>query len=111
MDIWIPVLKADIVSVAFNETNGYLYVTNWTDSSIDRISEEGRPERFCGSSTKGYLDGTASLAKFIQPRGLAFDNKENIIVGDTTCIRRISKDGFVATIAGSGVTMLFGSYQ
>lgn len=59
-------------------------------------------EDFAGSGVKGHLDGPKELAEFNNPCQICFDQDGNLYVGDTDsyCVRRISTDGVVSTIAG-----------
>ena len=51
-----------------------------------------------------YLDGAAGSAQFYYPDGVAVDGEGNVLVADTYnhCVRRISPEGAVSTLAGSG---------
>lgn len=57
---------------------------------------------FAGSGIKGHADGPKELAEFNNPCQICFDKDGNLYVGDTDnyCVRRISTDGIVSTIAG-----------
>lgn len=59
-------------------------------------------ETFAGSGVKGHLDGRKELAEFNNPCQICFDQDGNLYVGDTDnyCVRKISPDGIVTTIAG-----------
>jgi len=59
-------------------------------------------EDYAGSGVKGHLDGKKELAEFNNPCQICFDEDGNMYVGDTDnfCVRRISPDGYVSTIAG-----------
>lgn len=59
-------------------------------------------EDFAGSGVKGHLDGPKEQAEFNNPCQICFDQDGNLYVGDTDnyCVRRISTDGIVSTIAG-----------
>jgi len=57
-----------------------------------------------GAGYPGVEDGRSRSASFSNPFGIAVDQKGNIIVADAgrcNCIRRISPEGAVQTIAGS----------
>ena len=53
-------------------------------------------------ASPGFVDGPGSRARFKQPRGLAWDQSGNVYVADSGnhCIRRVSPDGDVVTVAG-----------
>lgn len=59
-------------------------------------------EEFAGSGVKGHLDGPKETAEFNNPCQICFDLDGNLYVGDTDnyCVRRISPEGIVSTIAG-----------
>lgn len=60
---------------------------------------------FAGSGEEKYADGFGIAAHFNKPQGVAVSKNGNIFVADTDnhCIRKISPDGVVTTLAGSGV--------
>eukprot|EP00976_Prorocentrum_cordatum_P031317 637088-Prorocentrum_minimum.AAC.2 len=57
-----------------------------------------------GSQRHGYTDGQGSLARFCDPMGAASDLAGGAIVADMSNhrVRKISPQGGVATLAGSG---------
>jgi len=57
-----------------------------------------------GENGYGYKDGAASDAGFNGPDGVAIDGDGNVIVADmrSHCIRKVTLDGTVSTLAGSG---------
>ncbi len=57
------------------------------------------------SGSGGFDDGPLALAKFLRPNGIATDPQGNLYVADFGGhrIRRISVEGVVSTVAGSGV--------
>ncbi len=63
-------------------------------------------QTFAGSDLAGFLDGAARKAKFNRPSKLAVDNYGYLYVSDelNNRIRKISPDGIVTTLAGSGKT-------
>lgn len=69
---------------------------------IRKISPEGMVSTFSGSGKPGFKDGSGKEAEFNSPMALALDRKGNIFISDTGnhCIRMITPDGMVKTIAG-----------
>ncbi|NQU86988.1 MAG: T9SS type A sorting domain-containing protein, partial [Mariniphaga sp.] len=67
------------------------------------LSNEFPVGTFAGSES-GYLDGNIADAKFNIPNGLVIDNLENFYIADVGnhCIRKITSQGEVYTLAGTG---------
>jgi ABC-type branched-subunit amino acid transport system substrate-binding protein len=61
-------------------------------------------ETFAGTGVPGHRDGLAAEAQFNLPVGLTVDAAGNLYVFDwlNYCLRRISPDGVVSTLAGTG---------
>jgi len=59
---------------------------------------------FAGSGTPGNSDGPGASASFSEPEGMAIDAAGNVYVADlgNNMIRKISPNGVVSTLAGSG---------
>jgi len=87
-------------------SSGDVYVTDTQNCVIRKISL-GFVSTFAGSgpSACGSLDGVRTAAQFNGPTGIAVDANDNLYVADTVSnkIRRITPQGVVTTIAGSGV--------
>lgn len=94
----------------FNEPSGIvstpageLYLTEFGSQHVRRIAIDGSVLSLAGS-VAGYADGLGSAARFNNPRGLALDADGNLIVADqgNFRIRRVTRDGRVTTLAGTG---------
>ncbi|MDV6215472.1 hypothetical protein R1T15_13245 [Mucilaginibacter sp. L3T2-6] len=82
---------------------GYVYVADSGNGLIRKISPGGVVKTFAGSSD-GFADGTGTSAKFSLPLDVATDAAGNVYVADNynKRIRKISPEGVVTTLAGSG---------
>jgi sugar lactone lactonase YvrE len=88
-------------------SSGDVFVTDYGNCAVRKISGgivstlAGAGPAACGSS-----DGTATAAKFNGPAGIAVDASDNLYIADTVSnkIRRITPQGVVTTIAGSGAS-------
>lgn len=86
-------------------SNGTLYVADYGNSCIRAISTGAVVTTFSGQANNhGFLDGTATTALFNLPVGITLDATGILWVADTHnhAIRRITPDGSVFLVAGSG---------
>lgn len=84
---------------------GNVYVAGYSSMSIRKIYPNGLVTTLAGNSGySGPNDGTGSAARFKLPGGVAVDASGNVYVADTGnhLIRKITPEGVVTTIAGSG---------
>lgn len=86
--------------------SGYLLVADRIlerEDRLVRITPHGTAEYWVHGGC-GYEDGPRERAKFRSPEGLAVDASGNVYVADTGnhCIRKVSPDGAVQTLAGTG---------
>ena len=85
---------------------GNIYVADRINHRIRRISTNGTISTFAGTGTAGFAGdgGPATAARLNQPSGLAFDRFGNLYVADGVNyrIRRITPEGLISTVAGTG---------
>jgi len=85
--------------------NGIVYVSDRFSHTIRKIELDGRVSTFAGNpGISGDQDGDRTVALFNEPWGLCVGPEGNIFVADTrnNLIRKITPEGMVTTIAGSG---------
>jgi len=96
--------QSDLRGVAVDQNN-ILYVAASSTAVIYKITENGNVIAFAGSiDSHGYADGVGNEARFSSPAGLAVDQDGNVYVADSSNhrIRKITPDGNVTTLAGTG---------
>ncbi len=83
---------------------GNLYVADNGNNLIRKITPAGVVSTLAGSGEVGSANGAGSAASFNSPFGLAVDGAGNVYVADSgnNMIRKITPDGNVSTLAGSG---------
>lgn len=83
--------------------SGNVYVADSGSYKIRKVTPEGVVTTLAGSgSSSSYTDGTGAAAAFEGPISLTVDSSGVVYVVDSGKIRRISADGVVTTVAGSG---------
>lgn len=84
---------------------GNIYVAEY-GSRVRKVTPDGIITTFAGNGTLGYSGdgGLATQAQLSHPHGLAVDSAGNLYIADTTnnVIRRVSQDGIITTVAGTG---------
>ena len=87
------------------DLNGNVYVADYENHKIRKISSNGTVSTLAGSGTYGYADGIGTAAKFGYPAGLDVDSIGNIYVADeyNHRIRKITPNGTVSTFSGPKV--------
>ena len=86
------------------DADGVLYVADYYNYRIRKITPEGDVTTLAGSGTRTYADGRGAAASFRSPYGVAVDADGVLYVADTDShrIRKITPDGLVTTFADSG---------
>jgi len=84
------------------DSNSTIIIADSHNNKIRKITPSGVVSTYAGS-TRGLENGGLGLAKFYRPVDTAMDSEGNLYVADAKnhCIRKISADGNVSTIAGS----------
>lgn len=86
------------------DDEGNMYVSDFINQRIRKISSEMEVTTIAGTGIAGYQEGLAMDAQFNYPRGICLDDTGNIYIGDSWNhrIRKISTEGIVNTWAGGG---------
>jgi hypothetical protein len=74
-------------------------------SVIRRITTDGAINTVAGNGTRGFSgDGGSATEAQLDVLGIAVDNADNLFIADygNSRVRRVSPDGIITTVAGSG---------
>jgi hypothetical protein len=84
--------------------SGNLYVSDHGNHVVRKITSAGVVTTLAGSGSPGKVDATGAAASFTFPSGLAADSAGSVYLADTDnqVIRKITADGVVTTIGGTG---------
>jgi sugar lactone lactonase YvrE len=103
-------LSVDAPAASFNQpygvaidTVGNLYVTEWGNHTIRKITRDGLVSTLAGSAgLSGSDNGTGSIARFNIPSGVTTDAMGNLYVAEqgNSTIRKVTAQGVVTTLAG-----------
>jgi sugar lactone lactonase YvrE len=92
-------------------SDGALYVSDIQYHVVRRIGGDGRITTVAGTGEAGFSGdgGPATAAALSQPEALVVDNRGNLYIVDTGNyrVRRVSRDGTIATVAGDGGSVEF----
>lgn len=87
--------------------DGAIYVADSGNGCIRRLAMDGTVTTYVGQPNDGsYRNGRGAYARFGEPNTLVVDSRGNCIISDSKSlrVRRISPDGSVFLIAGSGAS-------
>lgn len=87
------------------DASGNIYVTDFENFIVRKVTASGEVSSVAGQTSAGYLNGVGDLAKFYGPNGVAADANGNLFVCDegNHCIRMITPEGKVTTYVGGGI--------
>ncbi len=80
-----------------------LYVCDFYNYTIRKITPDGNVTTFAGNGTRGENNGSANVATFNAPFGIAIDAADNLYIADQILIRKITPTGVVSTFAGNEI--------
>jgi sugar lactone lactonase YvrE len=85
--------------------DGNVIVADPNSHRIRKITPQGQVSTLAGTGEQGHRDGEGTVAQFFCPMGVALDGDGNVIVADSSNdrIRKITPQGYVSTLAGTGV--------
>jgi sugar lactone lactonase YvrE len=86
---------------------GNLFLTDTYNARIRKVTPDGVISTVAGEGTPGYSgdSGPATSAQLYWPYGVAVDTSGNLFIADTgnACIRKVTPDGVISTVAGNGI--------
>jgi sugar lactone lactonase YvrE len=84
---------------------GSIIITEWGNHGVRKITPNGTVSTLAGSGSAGFADGAGAAAHFNGPYGASVDGDGSIIIADygNYRLRKITPDGTVSTLAGSGI--------
>jgi hypothetical protein len=89
------------------DASGNLFIAGTSDPRIRKVSAGGIITTAAGTGTQGFGGdgGPATAAWLYEPWGVATDTAGNLFIADAgnQRIRKVSPDGIITTIAGTGV--------
>jgi uncharacterized protein (TIGR03437 family) len=96
--------KLDSPSAVTLDAAGNLYIADTLNQRIRKVSTKGTITTVAGTGICCALGdgGTATKAYLERPSGVAVDAKGNLYISDTARIRKVSANGMITTLAGSG---------
>ncbi|MGW5118232.1 NHL domain-containing protein [Streptomyces noursei] len=88
------------------DSTGALYVSEYNNHRVRKITTDGKISTVAGTDTKGFGGdcGPAASAQLNRPRGVAVDSAGTVYIADSDNhrVRKITADGKVCTVAGTG---------
>jgi sugar lactone lactonase YvrE len=84
------------------DASGTLYVLDTGNYTLRKVLPNGTVSLFSGGPHQSaHVDGSATVARFRTPSGIAVDDAGNVYVTDGNTVRKVLPNGAVSTIAGT----------
>ncbi|MFK0296535.1 RICIN domain-containing protein [Streptomyces sp. NPDC090442] len=103
-----PAVSAQLngpLGVAVDST-GTLYFSDYNNHRVRKITTDGKISTVAGTGGAGYSgdNGPAASAQLNRPREVAVDSADTVYIADNENhrVRRITTDGKISTVAGTG---------
>ncbi len=106
-----PALSAGFLATSIAlDPAGNIYISDTLSHRIRKISTAGTISTFAGNGTQGFSGdgGPATAASLTLPQGLATDAAGNVFFVSLSRVRKVSPDGIITTVAGSGSPLSLG---
>jgi myo-inositol-hexaphosphate 3-phosphohydrolase/sugar lactone lactonase YvrE len=88
------------------DANGNLYIVDTDNQRVRKVDSTGKITTLAGTGTAGYSGdgGPATSARLQNPHGVAVDSAGNVYIADSPNqrIRKVSPNGIITTVAGTG---------
>ena len=92
------------ISALAIDSEDNIFVADSSNNRIRKITPDGTVSTFAGSGQGAFANGQGVAARFYNPTDIAIDSDDNVYVADNANhrIRKITSNGLVTTLAGSG---------
>lgn len=96
----------NIVTGVAVDVAGNVYVDDYSNNQIKKVTPAGVVSVFAGSGASGFTNGQGTAATLNQPDGITIDANGNLYIADQSnhAIRKITPGGLVTTLAGNSTT-------
>ncbi len=89
------------------DANGYLYIADFNNNRIRRVSPAGAIQTYAGRNGQGSSGdgGPATSAQMLSPRNVALDSAGNLYISEfgANRVRKVTPQGVISTVAGTGI--------
>jgi hypothetical protein len=101
----VTTYSTDVRTPSQVSSNGQgIFIRDTHNYRISSVNQDGSVTAFAGSSSDsngmGYLDARGTNARLWNIEAMASDTRGNILVFDAFCLRKITPEGDVSTMAG-----------